>query len=186
VRLIWEDRSDNEDAFRIYREDVEASIGLAPANAESFVDEGVVCGNRYRYSLVAFNAAGTSVLSEPAEAVLPACAPADAPPSLSLTVVPTQVTASETFTVAFRANDDQELVQVLIWGEQTGDPILDDGRVFVCAGTTCSGSWPMTFELSPEQTGEISTTLAIAAVAWDSLDQESEAARVVVVVLPVE
>ncbi len=186
VRLAWVDRSDNEDAFRIYREDVEASIGLAPANADSFVDEGVVCGNRYSYSVVAFNAAGTSPLSESAEAVLPACAPPDAPPSLSLTVVPTQVTASETFTVAFQADDDQDLVQVLIWGEETGDRILDEGRVFVCAGTTCSGSWPMVLELSPEQTGEISTTLAIAAIAWDSLDQESEPARVVVTVLPAE
>lgn len=186
VRLAWEDRSDNEDAFRIYRDDVEASIGLAPANADSFVDEGVVCGKTYRYSLVAFNAAGTSPLSEPAEAVLPACAPADAPPSLSLTVVPTQVVASETFTVAFQADDDQNLAQVLVWGEETGDPVLDEGRVFVCAGTTCSGSWPLVLELNAEQAGEISTTLAIVAVAWDSLDQESEPARVVVTVLPAE
>jgi hypothetical protein len=186
VRLAWEDRSDNEDAFRIYREDVEASIGLAPANAESFVDEGVACGNTYRYSLVAFNAAGTSPLSEPAEAVLPACAPPDAPPTLSLTVVPTQVTASETFTVAFQADDDQGLVQVLIWGQETGDPILDDGRVFTCTGATCDGRWPVTLVLSPSQTIEISTTLAIMAVARDSQDQDSEPARVVVIVLPAE
>jgi hypothetical protein len=186
VWLAWQDRSDNEDAFRIYREDVEASIGLAPANAVSFVDEGVACGNTYRYSLVAFNAAGTSPLSEPAEAVLPACAPADAPPTLSLTVVPTQVTASETFTVAFQADDDQELVQVVIWGEETGDPVLDDGRVFACTGASCDGMWPVTLVLSPSQTIEISTTLAIRAVARDLQDQDSEPARVVVIVLPAE
>jgi hypothetical protein len=186
VWLTWEDRSENEDAFRIYREDVEASIGLAPANAELFVDEGVSCGNAYRYSLVAFNAAGTSPLSEPAEAVLPACAPADMPPSLALTVVPTQVIASETFTLAFQAYDDQELVQVVIWGEETGDPTLDDGLVFACAGATCGGRWPVTLVLSPSQTIEISTTLEIAAVARDSLDQDSEPARVVVIVVPAE
>jgi hypothetical protein len=186
VRLTWEDRSDNEDAFRIYREDVEASIGLAPADAGSFVDEGVACGNTYRYSVVAFNAAGTSPLSEPAEATLPDCAPADAPPTLSLTVVPTQVIASQTFTVAFEAYDDLELVQVLIWGEETGDPALDDGRVFVCTGASCSGSWPVTLELSPGLTSEISATLAIAAAARDSLGQESEPARIVVIVLPAE
>jgi hypothetical protein len=186
VRLAWEDRSDNEDAFRIYREDVEASIGLAPANAESFIDEGVACGNTYRYSLVAFNAAGTSSLSEPAEAILPACAPADAPPSLSLTVVPTQVTASETITIAFQAYDDQRLAQVLIWGEGTGDPILDAGRVFSCTRAICAGRWLVTPVLSPSQTIEIGTTLAIMAVARDSLDQESEPARVVVIILPAE
>jgi hypothetical protein len=81
VRLTWEDRSDNEDAFRIYREDVEASIGLAPANAKVFVDEGVACGHTYRYAIAAFNAAGAAP-SGTAEVILPPCAPADTPLAL--------------------------------------------------------------------------------------------------------
>jgi Ig-like domain from next to BRCA1 gene/Bacterial Ig domain len=87
VRLTWEDRSDNEDAFRIYREDVEASIGLAPANANLFVDEGVACGHTYRYAIAAFNAAGAAP-SGTAEVVLPPCAPADTP----LPALPTPTT----------------------------------------------------------------------------------------------
>jgi hypothetical protein len=78
VRLTWQDRSDNEDAFRVYREDVEASIGLAPANARLFVDEEVACGHTYRYAIAAFNAAGAAH-SGTAEVVLPPCAPADTP-----------------------------------------------------------------------------------------------------------
>ncbi|MFC2037679.1 NBR1-Ig-like domain-containing protein [Chloroflexota bacterium] len=117
VRLTWSDRSDNEDAFRIYRSDVEASIALAPANAEQFVDKGVVCGNTYRYLIMAFNAAGSSAISATAEAALPPCAPANVPPTLTLTVVPTQVQASETFTIVFQADDDLGLDLVVVWGE---------------------------------------------------------------------
>ena len=121
VQLTWLDQSENEDAFRVYRDDVEASIGLVPANAELFVDRTVACGNTYQYRVVAFNAAGASPFDEIAEATLPSCTPADAPPSLVLTVVPTQVVASGTITIAFQATDDLGVAQVLVQGEETGN-----------------------------------------------------------------
>ena len=180
VRLTWEDRSDNEDAFRIYREDVEASIGLVPANAQLFVDREVACGHSYRYAVVVFNAAGTSPVSETAEVALSPCAPTDTPPTLALTVVPTHVLPSETFTITFQANDDLGVALVIVWGEETGNPVLDTGRVFTCTEVLCTASWPLTW------TGKVSATLTLVAVARDSSGQESEAVRTTLVAHPPE
>jgi hypothetical protein len=180
VRLTWQDLSDNEDAFRVYREDVEASIGLAPANASLFTDGSVICGNTYRYAIVAFNAAGASPLSEVAEVALPPCTPADAPPSLVLTVVPTQAIASGAITLIFQATDDVAVSQVVVRGEQTGDAQLDAGRTVACSDATCAASWLVT------PTVEISTTLTFVGTARDSSGQDSEPARVQVLVLPSE
>jgi hypothetical protein len=180
VRLTWQDQSDNEDAFRVYREDMEASIGLAPANAQFFVDNAVSCGSTYRYSLVAFNAVGASPVSVTAEVSVPPCAPADAPPTLVLTVVPTQAVTSEIINLVFQAADDLGVVEVTIWGEGTGIEELDAGRSLTCAGKICSGSWPIS------RTVESTTTLTVMAVARDSSDQESEPAQVQVVILPQE
>jgi hypothetical protein len=178
VRLTWQDQSDNEDAFRIYREDIEASIGLVPADTQLFVDKTVTCGNTYRYELVAFNAVGASPLSEVAEVSLSPCASVDTPPTLTLTVVPTQVVASGTLTVTFLAADDVGVVQVTVWGEDSGNTQLDAGRTFPCSDLVCSASWTVT------ETAQISTTLIIAAVARDSSGQDSEPARAQVIVHP--
>jgi len=81
VQITWQDQSQTEDAFRVYRDDMEASIGLAPANAQLFVDRTVACGNTYEYHVAAFNAAGTSPSTETAEVTLPPCAPAASTPT---------------------------------------------------------------------------------------------------------
>jgi hypothetical protein len=180
VRLTWTDRSDDEDAFRIYREDMGASIGLAPADAKSFVDGNVICGNAYRYTIAAFNAAGLSPVSETAEVILPPCAPTDEPPTLSLTLVPSQVLVTEPFTVSFLANDDHGLVQVVVSGEETGDQGLDEGRVFACDGVTCEGTWTLAW------THGASVTLTLVAMAADSSGSASEPARATVLILPSE
>jgi hypothetical protein len=180
VRLTWSDQSENEDAFRIYRGDLEASIGLTAADAEQYVDAEISCGNTYRYTVKAFNAAGTSAASDAVEVTLPPCAPADAPPALSLTVVPTQVQASETFTVAFQAEDDLGLELVVVWGVETGDAALDSGRVFTCTQVVCTGTWPLTWQ------GGTSATLTLVAVALDSSGQRSEPAATLVPILPPE
>jgi len=178
VRLTWQDESGNEDAFRIYREDVEASIGLVPANVQLFVDKMVSCGTTYRYAVVAFNAVGASPLSEVVEISLLPCAAVGAPPTLTLTVVPTQVVASGTLTVTFRATDDVGVAQVTIWGEDTGNVLLDQGRTFPCADLICSGTWTIT------ETAHISTTFIVSAIARDSSGQDSEPVRVQVIVHP--
>jgi hypothetical protein len=178
IRLTWEDRSDNEDAFRVYRQDLEPSIGLAPANSQVFLDRSAACGHTYRYGVVAFNAAGSSgqVLSPPV--TTPPCAVRDAPPSLVMTVVPTEVVASGTFTVVVEALDDIALAQVRIRGEGTGDPALDAGRIYLCEEASCTARLPLTWS------GEVSTTLTLMAVAQDSAGQESEPARVQVQIRP--
>jgi hypothetical protein len=178
VRLTWEDRSDNEDAFRVYRQDVEASIGLVPANSQLFVDRSATCGRTYWYGVVAFNAAGSSTLAQSPPVTTPRCAVRDAPPTLVLTVVPTEVVASGTFTVVVEALDDVSLTQVRIHGEETGDPALDAGRIFVCEEASCSARLPLTWS------GEVSTTLTLVAVAQDSAGQESEPARVQIRIRP--
>jgi hypothetical protein len=183
VRLSWDDRSDNEDAFRIYREDVEASIGLAPADAQQFVDVDVACGHTYQYSVLAFNAAGVSPTSEIAEASLPPCAlPADEPPSLILTVVPTQVVPAETFNVIFQANDDVGVASIQVQGQDTGDPAIDAGRSFTCTVRTCTGVWPLVWS------DEVSTTqtLTLTAIALDSSGHESDPMWTTVSILPPE
>jgi hypothetical protein len=180
VRLTWTDQSDNEDAFRVYREDMAASIGLAPANAELFVDEQVTCGSTYRYSIVAFNASGVSASTGIAAVSMPPCAPPDLPPSLSLTVVPTRVVPSETFTITFLASDDIGLELVVIWGLDTGHQELDTGRLFTCTEVLCTAAWPVTWT----ETAGIEVT--IAGVARDSSGQESERASVPVGILPPE
>jgi hypothetical protein len=189
VQLTWLDQSENEDAFRVYRDDVEASIGLAPADAELFVDKTVACGNTYQYRVVAFNAAGASPVDERAEATLPSCTPADAPPALVLTVVPTQIVESGTITVAFQASDDLGVTQVLIEGKETGNADLDAGLAFPCEDTICAGSRPVTVSLTAlgvTQTAEISGTLTILGIARDSSGQESPPQQLQVVILPPE
>lgn len=180
VQLTWLDRSDDEDAFRIYRADLEASIGLAPANSELFVDEDVVCGNTYQYSVVAFNAAGTSATSPLVAVAMPPCGPTDAPPILSLMVVPTEVQVTRPFTIAFKADDDLGLEWVVVWGEGTGDPALDSGQVFSCTQVVCTGTWPASW------IGEPNVALSLVAVALDSSGQESEPVRTAITILPLD
>jgi hypothetical protein len=178
VRLTWVDQSDSEDAFRIYRTDLLASIGLAPADSEQFLDQSVVCGNTYGYTIVAFNAAGTAASEPPAEIGLPPCAPVDRPPSLTLTVVPTQVQASETFTVVYDALDDVGLELVVVWGVETNEPVLNAGQVFTCTTSVCYGNWPVT------RTQGISGPLTLVGVALDSAGQQSPPAETSVVIFP--
>ena len=189
VQLTWLDQSANEDAFRVYRDDMEASIGLAPANSELFVDRTVACGRTYHYRVVAFNAAGASPVEETAEATLPSCTPVDAPPALALTVVPTQVVESGTITVTFQASDDLGVAQVLLQGKDTGNAELDAGLVIACEDTTCAGSKPLLLSLPTAgitPTAQISTTAIIVGIARDSTGQESPPQELQVLILPPE
>ena len=114
MQVTWSDRSDNEDTFHVFRNDVDGSIGSTPANTQIFLDGDVSCGNTYHYLVVALNAAGSSTATSAAKVSMPPCAAPDEPPVLSLTVVPTQVHASETLTITFVATDDLSLELSLI------------------------------------------------------------------------
>lgn len=180
IQLTWEDQSDNEDAFRIHRNDLEAGIGLAPADAQLFMDNAVTCGKIYRYSVVAFNSAGSSPFSESAQVELPPCAAVDDPPTLILTVVPSQVVAAESVAIIFQAIDDLQVSEVTIRGDRTGDAELDGGRNFPCSSATCAATWVIT------PTVDLSTTLTFLAIARDSSGQVSEPAQLQVLVRPEE
>jgi|GEM_PF-1832604 len=58
VELTWEDNSDNEDGFRIYRNGEE--IATVGANVTSYTDTGLQPGTSYNYRVVAFNDSGES------------------------------------------------------------------------------------------------------------------------------
>lgn len=178
VILTWQDLSDNEDAFRIYRDDVEASIGLVPADTTVFVDRSVACGNTYRYRVAAFNAAGPSPSYRTPPVVMPACVVADTPPTLTLTAEPSQVVPGTRLQLLFRATDDAGVAQVMIQGEDTGDSELDSGHVFSCARPSCTGNW--TLEVTPNLSG----TLTFLGLATDTVGQMSEPVHIEVVVLP--
>jgi hypothetical protein len=186
VKLKWLDQSDDEDAFRIYREDVEASIGLAPADAVVFMDENTACGNTYRYVVIAFNAAGVSAVSEMAEVTLPPCAPIDEPPTLELSVSPVQVLATEPFTIAFVAEDDLGLNKVTLQGEESGHPMLDAGRTYTCSDTICSGGWSLTWTHDISTSLQISVPVTVIGSALDNAGQQSEPAWTTVIIIPGE
>jgi fibronectin type 3 domain-containing protein len=58
VELTWQDNSDNEDGFRIYRNGEE--IATVGANVTSYTDTGLQPGTSYNYRVVAFNESGES------------------------------------------------------------------------------------------------------------------------------
>lgn len=179
IQLTWSDRSENEDAFRVHRQDVEASVGLVPANAEAFVDRSVACGGSYRYSVVAFNAAGASFPAEAPEIRMPPCAANGATlPTLILTVVPGQVVAGEPFALVFQAEDEAGLAQVTIRGQDTGNAEFDAGRSFACEGRRCAAAWSLTWDAGSGK------TLTFVAEAWDVTGLRSDPAQVHVLISP--
>jgi hypothetical protein len=71
VTVTWLDRSDNEDGFYIQRSDDGGGtwgtpISLTP-DTTSYQDSTVVEGSTYQYRVAAYNAAGTSKISNVAE-----------------------------------------------------------------------------------------------------------------------
>ena len=95
-------------------------------------------------------------------------------------MVPSQVLVTRPFTVSFLAYDDRGLAQVLVSGEETGDPDLDEGQTFMCAGVTCQGTWTLTW------TQEASVSLTLTALALDTAGLASEPATATVLILPGE
>ena len=68
IRLDWTDASGEELEYRVDRSiaglGVYQQVAVLDADAESFVDVGVLCGQRYDYRVTARNCAGTSAAAE--------------------------------------------------------------------------------------------------------------------------
>lgn len=84
LTLTWQDNSDNEDGFRVYRR-IDGGAWLAwasvGANVEEWVDTAVSPGVTYGYQVTAFNSNGESARSNEASASVPAAGVAPSGPS---------------------------------------------------------------------------------------------------------
>lgn len=87
IVLYWVDNANNEDGFRVERQEsgtgIWAVVTVAAADAMTFTDTGLAPGTKYFYRVVAYNNAGESNLSNTADATTEGTAP---PP---FTIVPT-------------------------------------------------------------------------------------------------
>ncbi|MBU1920541.1 fibronectin type III domain-containing protein, partial [bacterium] len=63
VEVVWNDQSNDEDGFRIVRNDGQSDT--ASADMETFLDENAVPGTDYDYTVTAFNECGESAMSGP-------------------------------------------------------------------------------------------------------------------------
>ncbi len=82
VSLTWQDNSDNETGFRVYRDDTE--LTTVAASVTSYADSGLTCENIYRYEVTAFSANVESDPSGTATAAMDYC-PVSAPQNLTAT-----------------------------------------------------------------------------------------------------
>jgi len=69
IRLSWQDNSDNESGFRIYRNG--NPIATVNANTTSFTDTGLASDTDYTYRISSYNAGGESTLSGPLRITTP-------------------------------------------------------------------------------------------------------------------
>jgi len=102
ANLLWEDRSADEEGFRLYRRAGSgpfARIAELPAGATFFADSGLKPGARYEYQVAAFNARGES-RGPRAALALPALQPLQAL-SLSSQAVTARTGEPVAFSVAF-------------------------------------------------------------------------------------
>ncbi len=73
VKLSWNDNSDNETGFRIFREGLPDVVGTVGANVTTFVADNLDCNATYRFLIVAYNDFGQSAASNVAQATTQAC-----------------------------------------------------------------------------------------------------------------
>lgn len=79
VMVKWEDRSDNEVGFRVYRRSADNSrgwevIASLDENVNSYLDDTISCGEAYYYGVAAFNDGGESEHAGWRVVLIPACA----------------------------------------------------------------------------------------------------------------
>lgn len=78
VLLGWNDNSDNEEGFNIYRRRIDIlgdpeDAGSAGEDETEFTDEGTICGATYQYTVASFNVVGESPATECWQITLAPC-----------------------------------------------------------------------------------------------------------------
>jgi len=109
VNLGWTDNSSNETAFRIMRDTntgTYTQIGLAAANAVTYIDTTVMPSTTYNYQVIASNAAIDSAASNTATVTTPILSPPVAPSGAG--VVPSSLVAPATITMTWVDNSTNE------------------------------------------------------------------------------
>jgi hypothetical protein len=78
VRLIWQDNSDNESSFSVFRSENKSTwetLATVPAGSLQYIDATGITGRKYYYRVQASNLSGTSELSNIASAFGTSAAP---------------------------------------------------------------------------------------------------------------
>lgn len=78
VPLNWQDNSENEDGFNVYRRRLDilespVGVGSTDTDATAFLDQDTLCGATYQYIIASFNEAGESPATECWVITLPPC-----------------------------------------------------------------------------------------------------------------
>lgn len=75
IKLTWQDNSDDESGFKIYRKREDEStyslIGTTGANIEAYTDKEFAKNKQYEYYIVAYNSAGDSIKSNTVNYTVP-------------------------------------------------------------------------------------------------------------------
>jgi len=78
INVMWQDASDNEDGFNVYRRRLDVFservfAGAGTENATEFLDLDTYCGATYQYTVASFNEAGESPATTCWQITLPEC-----------------------------------------------------------------------------------------------------------------
>ena len=117
IDLDWNDNSDNEDGFKIYRNGTH--IATVGANVESYTNNGLSCNTTYSYYVKAYNENGDSGASNTDSATTNSCSP---PPTPSLVSPPNGVsfTSCSSITLDWNASSGADDYDVEYWGASSG------------------------------------------------------------------
>ena len=134
ITLDWDDNSNNEDGFRIYRSQSPSSgfSAIATTGAPPYTDTALLDGERYYYYVVAYNSSGESGATNTAGAT---------------TALPDPSGVSQVV-----QGDDSISVDVTDGSDNADEFLLqvsEDGGGYSTVGTYAAGSYPVTYSATP-------------------------------------
>lgn len=162
VELRWQDRSEDETGFRVYRSADGAPFALVAAidpDVTVFFDDSIAPATSYRYRVSAFNEQGESSQSQPVEVTVPPVTPVTVGLSLAQAQ---EVVVGEPVELLARLTGPAEIAE---WSFGPGAVGFNDTR---CAPETFCRSH--VFTTPGPHTVEVTLTGDFGQVAHDSLE----------------